>query len=54
MGAAWLIVLGALLGAVLALLAAAPHVEAVRDAGPPTSSLATHCTPESGWPCGSP
>ena len=50
-GVVWLIVLGALLGAIVAILATAPHVEAVRDAGPPTSSLARHCAPEAPWPC---
>lgn len=52
MGAAWLVLIGALIGALLALLAVAPRgEEAAIDAGVHHSRLATHCTPESGWPC---
>jgi hypothetical protein len=52
MGALWLVLIGALIGVLLALLAVAPRVEeASVDAGVRHSHLATHCAPESDWPC---
>lgn len=52
MGAAWLVLIGALIGAILALLAVAPRTEeASVDAGVRHSMMATHCGPEGGWPC---
>lgn len=48
-GAAWLVLIGALIGA---LLAVAPRSEeASVDAGARHSMMATHCGPEGGYPC---
>lgn len=52
-GAAWLVLVGVILGVLLAILAVAPAVDVATVKAGPHASVATHCTPESGWPCDS-